>query len=80
VRGQHELCRSRERIGELEVDRGAARGKVDQCCVSEANVDLAGQRGDRRIGALDEAVVADGLDLLEVVGVGDRAAGQVPDR
>jgi len=33
-----------------------------------------------RVGALDQAVVAVGLDLLEVVGVGDRAAGPVPDR
>ena len=80
MRGEHELRLRRERVGELEVDRGAAGREVDQRRVGEAHVDPAGERGDGRIGALDQAVVADGLDLLEVVGVGDRAAGQVPDR
>jgi hypothetical protein len=67
VRGQHELRLCRERVRELEVDRAAARREVDQRRVGEANVDPAGERGDGRIGTLDEAVVADGLDLFEVV-------------
>ena len=71
VRGEHELRLRRERVGELEVDRRAAGRQVDQRRVGEAHVDPAGERGDGRIGTLDQAVVADGLDLLEVVGVGD---------
>jgi len=59
--------------------RRAAGREVDQRGIREAHVDPAGERRDGRIGALDQAIIADGLDLLEVVGVGDRAAGQVPD-
>jgi hypothetical protein len=55
-------------------------GEVDQRRVGEAHVHSPGERRNRRIGALDQAVVADGLDLLEIVGVGDRAAGEVADR
>jgi hypothetical protein len=71
VRAQHELRLRRERVGELEVDRAAARREVDQRRAGGPDIDAAGERGDRRIGALDQPVVADGLDLLEVVGVGD---------
>ena len=80
VRGQHELRLRRERVGELEIDRRAAGREVDQRRVGKAHVDPAGERGDGRIGALDQAVVADRLDLLEIVGVGDGAAGEVADR
>jgi hypothetical protein len=77
---QHELCHIRERVGELEVDRRAAGREVDQRRVGEAYVDPAGERGDRRVSALDQSVVADRLDLLEVVGVGDGAPGEIADR
>jgi hypothetical protein len=80
VRGQDELRLCRERVGELEIDRCAACREVDQRPVSEAHVEPAVERGDGRVGALDQAVVADRLDLLEVVRIGDRAAGEVPDR
>jgi hypothetical protein len=58
VRGEHELRLRRERVGELEVHRGAAGREVDQRGVREAHVDPAGERGDGRIGALDHARVA----------------------
>jgi hypothetical protein len=38
VRGQHELRLRRERVGELEADRRAARCGVDQRRVGEAHV------------------------------------------
>jgi hypothetical protein len=66
-----------ERVGKLEVDRGAARREIDQRSVGEAHVDFAGERGNRGIAPSIRPIVADGLDLLEVVGVGDRAAGQL---
>jgi hypothetical protein len=56
-----------ESVGELWVDRRAAGRRVDQRRVGEADIYPAGQGGDGRIGALDQAVVADSLDLLEVV-------------
>jgi len=80
VRGKHELRLRRERLGELEVDRRPASREVDQRRVGEAHVDPAGERGDGWIGTFDQTVVADGLDLLEVVGVRDRAAGEIADR
>jgi hypothetical protein len=58
--------------------RTASR-QVDQRRVRKAHVDPAGERGDGRIGALDQAVVPDGLDLFEVVRIGHRAAGEIPD-
>jgi hypothetical protein len=68
----------------LQLDAVPARDvpnrEVDQYRVREAYVDPAGKRRDGRVRALDQPIVADGLDLLEVVRVGDRATGQVPDR
>ena len=61
-------------------DRRATGREVDQRRVGEAHVDPPGEGGDGRVGALDQPVVANGLDLLEVVGVGHRAAGEVPHR
>jgi hypothetical protein len=69
VRGQHELRLRREGVGGLEIDWHATRGQVDQRRVGEAYVDSVSERGDGRIGALDQAVVADGLDLLQIVRV-----------
>jgi hypothetical protein len=80
VCGEHELRLRRKRVGELEVDRGAASREVDQRRVGEAHVDPPGKRGDGWIGAFDQTVVTDGLDLLEVIGVRDRAASEVADR
>jgi hypothetical protein len=80
MRGQHELRLCGQRVGELEIDRRAAGRQVDQRRVGEADINPAGERGDGRISALDQTIVTNGLDLLEVVGIGDRAAGQVADR
>jgi hypothetical protein len=67
VRGEHELRLRRERVGELEIHGRTVGGEVDQRSVGKANVDPAGERGDGRVGTLDQAVVADGLDLLKIV-------------
>jgi hypothetical protein len=50
--------------------------------VSEGSthLDAAGQRGDRRIGAVDAAIAADRLDAVEVVGVGDLGRDYVSER
>jgi hypothetical protein len=42
-----------------------------QCAVRESDFDPAGQRRHGRIGAIDPAIAADGLDPVEVVGIGD---------
>ena len=69
MRSEHELRLRRERVGELKVDGRAIGRQVDQRRVGEAHIDPAGKRSDGRIGPLDQPVVADGLDLLEVVRV-----------
>ncbi len=66
-------------IGEFQIDRGAIRGQIDQRRVREPDLDRASECGDGGIGAVDQAVGADGLDLLEVVGIGERAGGEVGD-
>ena len=80
MRGDDELRLGRKRVGELQIDRRAARSEIDQRRVGKANVDAAGHRGDGRIGAFDQSVVANGLDFFEIVRIGDRAAGQIPNR
>ena len=80
MRSEHELRLRRKRVGELEVNRRAASREVDQRRVGKAHIDPAGEGSDGRISALDQTIVADGLNLLEVVGVGNGAAGQVTDR
>ncbi len=44
---------------------------VTSARIGEAHLDPAGQGGHAGIGALDAAVVADGLDPVEAVGIGD---------
>jgi hypothetical protein len=67
MRGKHELRLGGQRVGELEVNRGAASRQVDQGRVGEADVDPPGERRDGRVRTLDQAIVADGLDLLELL-------------
>ena len=80
MRRQDELGLCRQSVSELEVDRRPAGREVNQRRVGEADIDPAGERGDGRIGALAQTVIADGLDLLQVVGVCHRTAGEVSDR
>jgi hypothetical protein len=52
---------------------------VTSVLVGEAHLDPAGQRGDGRVRAVDAAVRADGLDPVEVVGIGDLGRDHVAE-
>ena len=80
VHGEGEALARGQRVAELELAGVAGDRLVHQHLVGEAHLDAAGQRGDRRIGAVDAAVAADGLDAVEVVGVGDLGRDHVAER
>ena len=80
VHGEGEALARGQRVAELELAGVAGDGLVHQHLVGEAHLDPAGQRGDRRIGAVDAAVAADRLDAVEVVGVGDLGRDHVAER
>ena len=56
VHGEGEALARGQRVAELELARVAGDRLVHQHLVGEADLDAAGERGDRRIGAVDAAV------------------------
>lgn len=53
------------------LSRRAAHRLIEQRLIGETNLDRPDQRRDRWVRALDPAVVADHLDALQIVGIGD---------
>ena len=79
MRSQDELGLRREHVGELEADRAAAGGQVDQRRVGEAHIDPASKRGDGRTARSirpSSRMVSIFSRLLEYV---TEPPGEVPD-
>jgi hypothetical protein len=69
-----------QRVGEGHLAGIAIDRLRHQQLVGEAHLDPAGQRGDGRVRAIDAPVRADGLDPVEVVGIGDLGRDDVAER
>ena len=72
--------KSSHRVGELKLDRRAGARSIDECGIGKADIDAPIQSRDRRIGAIYLAVRANGLDALQIVGVGKACARYIAQR
>ncbi len=68
------------RVGKLQIHRRTRAGEINQGVIGVAHRHGPRERSDAGINAVQLAVAADGFDLLEVVAVGDRCAGDIGQR
>ena len=80
MHGEGEAFAGRQDVGEHHLAGLAVDGLRHQRLVGEAHLDPAGQRRDGRVRPVDAPVPPDGLDPVEVVGIGDLGRDDVAER
>mgnify|MGYP007134747912 CR=1 FL=1 len=76
---QREAFASGQRVGEFESAGLNIDGLAHECRVGKEHDDIAGECSNGGVGPVDLAVCPDGLDAIEVIGIGEVGRDQIAD-